>query len=85
MNLTIGGLLTLDALAKLHRPADQDAMRTAALDLQHRGLKAADIARALDITTQAVEQLLGTAAATCQRTGVPAQHCTCIGPHEVGT
>lgn len=54
----IGGLLDLESLAKLHGPSDEHALRRAATSLAGQGLKPADIAQALGLARQQVEQLL---------------------------
>lgn len=54
----IGGLLTMDVLAQLHRPRDAQGMQAAARDMQRLGLKPADIATHLRLTELAVVALL---------------------------
>ncbi len=63
MSRTIGGTLTLDALAQLagrdaHRPTDAPTIRAAAVEMARSGLTARDIAQALGLTEAAVRQLL---------------------------
>ncbi|MGB6451012.1 MAG: hypothetical protein WBE92_09695 [Steroidobacteraceae bacterium] len=68
MRRSIGGQLTLDALALLvgstgrqYRACDRDALRAAAHELRSRGQTVRDISAALGIAEQAVCQLLGEA------------------------
>lgn len=62
MSRSIGGQLRYDLLTDharlVHRPADADGLRAAALELQQQGLLAADIGAALRLSANAVEQLL---------------------------
>lgn len=55
---TIGGRLDLDALARLHRPADAPTLRAAAVEMTRSGLTARDIASSLGLSEAAVRQLL---------------------------
>lgn len=55
---TIGGHLDVDALARLHRPADAPTLRAAALEMARSGLTARDIAASLGLTEAAVRQML---------------------------
>ncbi len=47
--------------------------------LAQQGLKPRDISALLNVHPQIVMRTLG----LCERTGIPAQFCTCTGPHEV--
>ena len=50
--------LLIDKARIANRPTGLDGLRQAALDLRRSGLRTADIARALDMSSGAVEQLL---------------------------
>lgn len=58
MTRNIGGQLTLEALARLHRPTDSRTLRAAAHEMRQRGMGFADIARALGIAELAARELL---------------------------
>jgi DNA-binding NarL/FixJ family response regulator len=55
---TVPGFLDLEALRKLHRPTERDTLRVCAVELQRRGMLPADIARALEVSEEAVKELL---------------------------
>lgn len=54
----IGGKLTLDALARLHRPADPESLAAEARRLRDSGLLPDDIGAALGLSRQVVRTLL---------------------------
>lgn len=58
MTRNIGGQLTLEALARLHRPSNAQTLRAAAVEMRQRGMGFADIARALGIAELAARELL---------------------------
>jgi DNA-binding NarL/FixJ family response regulator len=54
----IGGVLDYRLLANLHRPSDPVALKLEVIRLSASGLKARDIAQALQLSWVAVEQML---------------------------
>jgi hypothetical protein len=58
MRRTIGGSLTLEALARLHRPTNRDTLRAAAVEMRSRGMSLRDIAVSLGIHESEVARLV---------------------------
>lgn len=55
----VGGVLDLDALARLHAPKTSDELRVACHELRTRGYSDHDIAAATRLSVEAVRRLLG--------------------------
>jgi hypothetical protein len=55
---TVAGSLSLEALARLHRPSNRDTLRAAAVEMRARGMSLRDISAALGIQESEAARLL---------------------------